>query len=264
MCHAPFARLACLVLLCAASAAAHAVEVRVRMFNTTAWPIDYSLQMANVDGDDIRNRTFLGKEYTEDVGDEPSLLPGQVSPPEAYITTINETAGDDAISLNARLHVEWDPARPYYKNYGMVGKVLDRLHTCNLHTGGTLHEGETILLVLSRSNGLWPYMLSEVLPSGDSCTFNLSSDFGDTIWSRDRAQAVAGSGRATAAPAASPPDDARVMRGDELAMRDPQLREQLDAAYQQVTGIDLREVRKRRQYRAGGAPASSPQGVGQP
>lgn len=237
-----------------ASASASAVELRVRLYNLTQMAIDYSLQMAYVDGDNLRNRVSIGKEYIQDLGDQPELMPGELSYAVPYITMSRGAEGDDAISLNMRMRMEWPSVPAYYVNFGMLPKPFSRLHYCDVHRSIQLRDGEIILLVLTRSQP-WPFVLSEVLPNGDSCSFNLTRGFGEEIWSRDNA--LAARDRSESAAGASRPEAELPMRGEELAARDPALLEQLDAAYLKATGIDLREVRARAAAADGGTPGAA-------
>ena len=235
--------LALLIALGCLSPRAGASELRVRLYNLTRMAIDYSLQMAYVDGDDLLNRVSIGKEYIEDLGDQPELMPGELSYAVPYITMPRDSGGDDAISLNMRMRMDppWTPV--YYKNFGMLPKIFSRLHYCDLHRAITTYDGEIVLLVLTRTSP-YPFLLSEILPNGDSCTFSLTFEFGEEIWSRNKALATPDRGEAFA-PGASMPRAELPIRGEELAARDPALRELLDAAYLKATGIDLREVRAR-------------------
>ena len=240
--------LALLIALGGLSPGAGAAELRVRLYNLTRIAIDYSLQMAYVDGDDLLNRVSIGKEYIEDLGDQPELMPGELSYAVPYITMPRYSGGDDAISLNMRMRMEPPSGTISYENYGMLPKIFARLHHCDLHRYITTNDGEIILLVLTRSSP-YPFTLSEILPNGDSCTFNLTREFGEEIWSRNNALATPDRGDAFA-PGASRPRAELPISGEELAARDPALREQLDAAYLEATGIDLREVRARAAERA--------------
>ena len=235
--------LALLIALGCLSSRAGAAELRVRLYNLTRGAIDYSLQMAYVDGDDLLNRVSIGKEYIEDLGDQPELMPGELSYAVPYITMPDTSGGDDAISLNMRMRLESLSVSTDFENFGMLPKIFSRLHYCDLHRDITTFDGEIVLLVLTRTSP-YPFLLSEILPNGDSCTFSLTFEFGQEIWSRNKALATSDRGEAFA-PEGSRPGAGLPIRGEELAARDPALHEQLDAAYLKATGIDLREVRAR-------------------
>lgn len=235
--------LACALL--AAAARAGAVDLHVILVNNARDGFDYSLQMANANGNDLRNRTFLGKETSREITDNPILMPGQAADSVHYLSTEPGDGADDAISMNLRVYYHDDGgpgSRSFHMDRGMMNKIFDRPHTCDLRAGGPVHDGETIVLAFSES--MWtPYMLNEILPNGDSCTFYISRGFGPTLWERDSLAAPAAA--AAWEPGADRPGVNRAMRADELALYEPGLLERLDAEYQRVTGIDLREVRAR-------------------
>ena len=237
-------------LLAASQLPADATVVQVQMVNNTEYGIDFSLQMANYVHGEMVNRMFLGQEQTRQIDYIPILLgQGSVTPFARYSIT-PPNYGLDAISLNMRMRYTWNGGYNWdYKEFGMLSKLFGVPHECDMHAAGPISDGQTVLLDL-RKAGFWPYLLSEVLPNGDSCTFYLSVNYGPVLWGETRA----------APGAASPglryvPGVGRAMTGAELARADPALHAQLDEDYLRATGIDLRAVRARNQA-AGSGPAA--------
>ncbi len=240
-------KLAFAALLASAQLPAHATVVQVQMMNSTDYGIDFSLQMANYVRGGTFNRSFLGQEQTRDIDYVPTLLGQGAVTPFAQYTVTTPDYGTDAISLNLRMRYTWNGGYNWeYEEFGMLTKLFGAPHECNMRAGGPISDGQTVLLDFRRAS-FWPYLLSEVLPNGDSCTFYLSSNYGPVLW-----------GETGAAPgAAAPglqnlPGIGRAMTGAELARLDPALHAQLDADYLRATGIDLRAVRARNQAAASG------------
>ena len=243
-----------LALPAGAGSGAHAAQVQVQLFNATNLSFDYSLQMAHYRDEHATQRAYLGKQLTPWIGYEPILGPSAVSPFAVYVTT-SPGEGSDAISLNLRGRAQWSEQTGWrYMPYGLRARILGGPHRCDVHAGGPIHDGETILLDL-RTHWFWSYALHEILPNGDSCTFYLGEDFGPVVWGpgpqtqpgpAPRAPATAPSAAVPEARwAAEIPGVTRALSGAELAMQAPSLRDQLDADYLRVTGVDLRAVRAR-------------------
>ena len=245
-------KLAFAALLAGSQLPADAALVQVQMVNNTDYGIDFSLQMANYLHGNAVNRMFLGQEQTRQIDYIPILLgQGSVTPFGQY-SSAGPDGGLDAISLNLRMRYTWNGGYNWdYKEFGMLSKLFGVPHECDMHAAGPISDGQTVLLDL-REAGFWPYLLSEVLPNGDSCTFYLSANYGPVLW-----------GETNAAPGAvapglqDVPGIGRAMTGAELARADPALHAQLDEDYLRATGIDLRAVRARSQA-AASRPASQP------
>lgn len=247
-------RLLLVALLAGAHFHAHAALVQVQLLNASGSPIDYSAQMANYSHDHATNRTYLGKQITAWIGYEPILGPSEISPSVPYATT-GPGQGSDAISLNLRARKSWNEQVGWrYASYGMKARILGGPHSCDVHAGGPIHDGETILLDL-RQHWFWPYALHEILPNGDSCTFYLDENFGPVVWGPVQGGATSAepvepgspgeSAGSTSAPRADIPGVTRALTGAELAVQAPSLLAQLDADYLRATGVDLRAVRAR-------------------
>ncbi len=250
----PMKTLLLVALLTCSPFEVHAAQVQVQLLNATKLPLDYSLQMAHYSYEHATFRVYLGKQLTPWIGYEPILGPAEVSPFVTYVTT-GPGEGSDAISLNLRARAGWTEQTGWrYLRFGMRNKIGGGPHGCDLHAGGPIHDGETILLDL-RKHWFWSYALHEILPNGDSCTFYLSEEFGPVVWGPAQAGPASGAAGESSAPAASSPPDSRRMldipgvsralSGAELAVQAPSLRDQLDADYLRVTGVDLRAVRAR-------------------
>ncbi len=235
-------------LLAGARLDAHATQVQVQLLNASNRPFDYSLQMAHYRDGHATFRVYLGKQLTPWIGYEPILGPAEISPSVTYVPTAPGD-GHDAISLNLRARTGWtDQTGWRYVPFGMRNKILGNPHTCDLHAGGPIHDGETILLDL-RSHWFWSYALHEILPNGDSCTFYLGEEFGPVVWGPSQARPSSETLDPSAAPESRPTQDlpgvSRALSGAELALQAPSLRDQLDADYLRLTGVDLRAVRAR-------------------
>ena len=233
-------KLAFAALLAGAQLPAGAAALQVRMMNNTPYGIDFSLQMAHLNGARVSAPTFLGKALSTQIGYVP-ILDGQgaATSDVPYVTT-DPGNGDDAISLNLRMRVTWNEGYNWdYVELGMLRKIFGGPHVCDVHAGGPINLGDIVLLSLRKASFFWPYALSEILPNGDSCTFYISGGFGPVVWGPETA------GPAPALGEADVPGVTRAMTGAELARTDPALHAQFDQDYLRATGIDLRAVRAR-------------------
>lgn len=235
-------KLAFAALLAGAQLPAGAAELQVRMVNNTPYGIDFSLQMAQRHGARVSAPTFLGKALSTQIGYVP-ILDGQgAATSDVPYASTDPGNGDDAISLNLRMRVTWNEGYNWeYVELGMLRKIFGGPHVCDVHAGGPVHDGEIVLLDLQPST-LRPYVLSEILPNGDSCSFYISRGFGPVVWGPEHGAEQA---EEPEAGAQDLPGLTRAMRGAELARIEPALHARLDEDYLRATGVDLRAVRER-------------------
>lgn len=201
------AALACLA--CTAQAD-DAPWVNVGFVNNTQRSFDYSLQMASLKRPwySVIDVVTLGKDSVHSITSQPIIGPAQHGGWTRY-TYNTRFWTSDGISLNLQL--------PNTEEYGMRAWPIVAPHTCNIPSS---MDGGYVLLNLHEDRlGM---LLYEQFSNGDVCSFDITSGYGPAFQ-----------------------DTGREPRQLPDPFSDPDLLRQLDAEFQQATGIDPSVARAR-------------------